>query len=302
MPIGVAVLERGWLSSNNVVLSGAPGEPTTLVDSGYCTHGPQTVALVRRHLAGRRLHTVINTHLHSDHCGGNALLQSAFGARVAIPPGEAEAATQWDMSRLSYEATGQRCERFKVDKVVAPGDVFDIAGRYWQVLAAPGHDPHSIMLFSPEEQLLISADALWQNGFGVVFPEIEGETAFREVRATLDLIAALDSTVVIPGHGSPFRDVEAALERAYRRLESFEASPDKHGWYAGKALAKFHLLEVQQEPLDEMLRWLADTPYFQLIHTRYFRGINYASWSQRIIEELQKSRAVTVSNGVVFNT
>lgn len=302
LPAGVAVFERGWLSSNNVLLSGAPHEPATLVDSGYCTHGPQTLALVRHHLGGRSLQAVINTHLHSDHCGGNALLQRELGARVAIPPGEAAAAAQWDMSRLTYEATGQRCERFTVDGVVTPGEVLDIGGRSWQVLAAPGHDPHSIMLFSPAEQLLISADALWQNGFGVVFPEIEGENAFREIRSTLDLISTLDARVVIPGHGAPFHDVEAALERAYRRLESFEAAPDKHGWYAGKALAKFHLLEMQQEPLDQMLRWLAETPYFQLIHGRYFRDVDYVPWSQAIIEELQRSGAAAVSQGVVFNT
>jgi len=31
------------------------------------------------------------------------------------------------------------------------------------------------MLFEPDRRILISADALWQNGFGAIFPEIEGE-------------------------------------------------------------------------------------------------------------------------------
>jgi hypothetical protein len=33
--------------------------------------------------------------------------------------------------------------------------------------------------------VLISADALWENGFGVVFPELEGDDAFAIVAATL---------------------------------------------------------------------------------------------------------------------
>ena len=37
----VAVLERGWLSSNNVLLRGRLG--TAVVDSGYWTHSAQTV-------------------------------------------------------------------------------------------------------------------------------------------------------------------------------------------------------------------------------------------------------------------
>jgi glyoxylase-like metal-dependent hydrolase (beta-lactamase superfamily II) len=42
------------------------------------------------------------------------------------------------------------------------------------VLAAPGHDPHMVMLFNRERGILISADALWEHGFGAIFPEIEG--------------------------------------------------------------------------------------------------------------------------------
>ena len=44
LPPGVQVLERGWLSSNNVLFLGA--HSTALVDSGYCAHAEQTVALV----------------------------------------------------------------------------------------------------------------------------------------------------------------------------------------------------------------------------------------------------------------
>ena len=73
-----------------------------------------------------------------------------------------------------------------------------LANLTWQVHAAPGHDPHSVVLFQPDHRLLISADALWENGFGVVFPELDGEDAFDEVGATLDLIERLAPLTVIP--------------------------------------------------------------------------------------------------------
>jgi glyoxylase-like metal-dependent hydrolase (beta-lactamase superfamily II) len=57
--------------------------------------------------------------------------------------------------------------------------------RAWEVHAAPGHDPHSIILFDPISRTLISADALWENGFGIAFPELAGEPSFGEVAATL---------------------------------------------------------------------------------------------------------------------
>ena len=47
---GLAVFERGWLSSNNILLHGAEGEHATLIDSGYVTHAEQTLALVRHAL------------------------------------------------------------------------------------------------------------------------------------------------------------------------------------------------------------------------------------------------------------
>uniref|UniRef100_UPI00356178EE MBL fold metallo-hydrolase n=1 Tax=Hydrogenophaga sp. TaxID=1904254 RepID=UPI00356178EE len=87
---GVTVLERGWLSANNVLVRG--DGPTALIDSGYCTHAEQTLALVAQALGGAALDLLLNTHLHSDHCGGNAALQQAYpGVATHIPPGLAQA-------------------------------------------------------------------------------------------------------------------------------------------------------------------------------------------------------------------
>jgi glyoxylase-like metal-dependent hydrolase (beta-lactamase superfamily II) len=49
LPPSMRVFERGWLSSNNILFIGRGG--TALVDSGYVTHAPQTLALVRLALA-----------------------------------------------------------------------------------------------------------------------------------------------------------------------------------------------------------------------------------------------------------
>ncbi|WP_288130610.1 MBL fold metallo-hydrolase, partial [Accumulibacter sp.] len=62
LPDSLLVLERGWLSSNNIVF--LEGEQAALVDSGYVTHAAQTVALLEHALAGRRLTRLLNTHSH----------------------------------------------------------------------------------------------------------------------------------------------------------------------------------------------------------------------------------------------
>jgi glyoxylase-like metal-dependent hydrolase (beta-lactamase superfamily II) len=59
-----------------------------------------------------------------------------------------------------------------------------------------------VMLFDRAHGVLLSADALWENGFGLIFPEIAGEPGFDDMHAVLDLIATLPVQVVVPGHGS----------------------------------------------------------------------------------------------------
>ena len=299
----ITVLERGWLSANNY-LSQAPERDggAALVDTGYCIHAEQTVALVQDSLGDQPLARILNTHLHSDHCGGNAALQAAYpGVQTWIPPGEAAAVRAWDEERLSYRPTGQECPRFRVDGLLQAGTEVQLGGRAWQVHAAPGHDPHSVILFEPERRLLISADALWEHGFGVVFPEIEGIHAFADVGATLDIVEALQPAVVLPGHGALFTDVPAALAEARRKLAGFVADPVKHARYAAKVLLKYKLLEWQQIATQDAVAWALATPYFRTLHQRYFVDATPEAWAQGLLTELERSGAAAVRDGVLHN-
>jgi glyoxylase-like metal-dependent hydrolase (beta-lactamase superfamily II) len=263
------VFERGWLSANNILFAADDG--ATLVDTGYCTHSPQTIALVVHALAQTPLTRIINTHLHSDHCGGNAALKQRYPhAQIFIPPGESAAVRAWDEDVLTYRATAQDCPRFMFDGIIAPGTELVLGGSTWQVLSAPGHDPHSVVLYCPQHKLLISADALWENGFGLVFPELEGEQAFQEVAATLDVIADLDVDVVIPGHGAPFRDCAAAIARARSRLEAHVANPAKHAFHAVKALLMYRMMAEQRADAAALIAELANAALFQQVARRWF--------------------------------
>ncbi len=292
---GLTVLERGWLSSNNLLIHPVPGEPgAVLVDTGHVNHAPQTVALVRQALQGAPLARVLNTHLHSDHCGGNASLQREFGVPVAIPPGLAAAVQAWDDAALSYPATGQRMARFALQALLSPGDAVVAGEREWEVLAAPGHDPHSVMLFDRAHGVLVSADALWEHGFGVVFPEIDGEPGFDDVAAVLEAIAALPVRVVVPGHGRPFTDVGAALERAFARIRGFQADPARHMRHAVKVLVKYHLMEERAQPLAALLDWAEATP---LLHRAWERfapagAATPRAWLQGVVADLVNGGAL----------
>lgn len=291
LPPNLHVLERGWLSSNGVLFTGA--ESTALVDSGYCTHSAQTVALVAGCLQGRPLDRLVNTHLHSDHCGGNAALQDRWPAlRTSIPPGLAEAVAAWDPNTLGYERDGQVCPRFRHHDLLSSGTQIELGDRPWQVHAAPGHDPDSVVLFEPCSGTLISADALWENGFGIVFPELEDVSAFDEVSSTFDLIEALRPQWVIPGHGPVFRFRGEVLGRARERLEAFVRNPSRHAHHAAKVLLKFRLLEMREIAFDDLVAWAEGTPRFRSLHRRLASDRPMPGWIDQLTQELVRSGAL----------
>lgn len=303
---GLSVFERGWLSSNNVLIHGAGGG-ATLVDTSHCLHAEQTVALVRHALLHarppERLVRVLNTHLHSDHCGGNAALQREFGAELLIPPGLWHAVQRWDEQALGYASIGQRCERFAAQGHIAPGESLLLGGRRWEVLAAPGHDPHSVILFDAQEGVLISADALWENGYGIVFPELDGEPGFDDVHSVLDLIARLPVHCVIPGHGAPFTDCAAALGRARSLLARQRADPRHHARHASKVLIKYHLMEERRQSWAELHAWVSARPALVRVFDEQerARGGSMHDWCETLVHELVARGALAVREGLVLD-
>jgi glyoxylase-like metal-dependent hydrolase (beta-lactamase superfamily II) len=290
LPVGVHVFERGWLSSNSILC--VDTHQTALIDSGYSPHSAQTVELVKSILAERPLDFLINTHLHSDHCGGNAALQLLYpNLKTLIPPGQAELVTTWDQVALSYLQTGQVCPRFSFDGLLLPGTDVRLASAYWEVHASAGHDPDSVVLFEPLSHTLMSADALWENGFGVVFPELEGEHAFGDVAATLDMIEKLAPRWIIPGHGPVFRYRTEVMECARQRLDAFAKDPRRHARHAAKVLLKFKLLELQRMEYEALLRWASSVSYFQLMQKEFFPFVPINDWLVELTEDLIRSGA-----------
>ncbi|EXI84428.1 MAG: hydroxyacylglutathione hydrolase [Candidatus Accumulibacter regalis] len=276
LPDNLLVLERGWLSSNNIVF--LEGERAALIDSGYVTQASQTLALLEHALAGRRLTRLLNTHSHSDHIGGNAALVEAFGCQVVVPHGIDATIAEWDEEALLLSPLGQSAARFRHDATLAAGDEIELGGLNWRAIAVPGHDMDALAYHNPERRILISGDALWRNGFGVIFSELlghpEGAGGLKAARETLDVLARLPVEVVIPGHGAPFVDVEDAFERAYRRLAAFEHDVDLLVWHALKVILAFALLERRQLPRADLPVFLARLSFCQSLNARYLNLSN----------------------------
>jgi glyoxylase-like metal-dependent hydrolase (beta-lactamase superfamily II) len=291
------VIERGWLSSNNILF--LEGDQATLVDSGYHSHAAQTLALVRQGLEERRLARIVNTHSHSDHIGGNALLQRQFGCGITIPAGIAGAVERWDEDALMLRPAAQQAERFRFDATLQAGDEFEMGGLVWRALAAPGHDMDALVFHCEAKRLLISGDALWRDGFGVMFAEVMGSgEGLKATRATVEAIGRLSVNLVIPGHGPAFSEFDDAVERALARVRAFEEDPLRMVRNAIKVCFTFLLLAKRSLPLAGVADLMRSVPFFHEINRRYFalEDEAFAAW---LVQELLKAGAIEVREGQV---
>ena len=300
LPKGLLFFERGWLSSNSILLD--DNKSAVLIDSGYVTHSNLLLSLLGFHLESRALTHLVNTHLHSDHCGGNNAVQIQYpSVQTFIPYGLFESVRHWETDLLTFEDTGQLCPRFKSDVALHPGEVSIWSGFEWEVHVAPGHDHDALLFFNPEHRILISADALWGNGFGVVFPELLGGHGYSEVAATLKVIEDLNPRIVLPGHGPIIQDVTDCLARAHSKLNYFVQSPLNHAAHAAKVLLKFKLLELNAVTLSDLILWSVKTPLLRRIHQSFFKTTPIQDWSSELLDELINRNVAYLRDDIVYN-
>jgi glyoxylase-like metal-dependent hydrolase (beta-lactamase superfamily II) len=299
LPAQVHVIVRDWLNSNSLLIRGS--RETALIDSGYSACAGETLRLLQRPeaLGARRLDRLVNTHCHSDHVGGNAALRSAYRCRVSIPQGEAPLVAHWDTRALWLDYADQYCDPFLYDDVIAPGERLTLGDLEWEAIPVPGHDMGALAFYCEEARLLVSGDALWEHGFGVIAPESGEPVRLKAAREALEALARLDVHSVIPGHGPPFGDVEAALERAFKRLEAFQADPCRTARHFLKVMLMFSLLEKGRMALAALPAYLEAVDAYREVNRR-FLGLPAAGLAERLVAELERSGALTRRDGFIF--
>jgi glyoxylase-like metal-dependent hydrolase (beta-lactamase superfamily II) len=153
------------------------------------------------------------------------------------------------------------------------------------------------MFYAPPERMLIAGDALWEDGFGVIFPALFGDThALVQTRSTLDAIARLDPRTVIPGHGPVFDRVVPALERAYSRLEGFERDLTRLARHTAKVMIVFALLQKGRMAIAELPRYCETVGILRHLN-REFLGMTPEAMAAWLVEDLERARAVARESG-----
>jgi glyoxylase-like metal-dependent hydrolase (beta-lactamase superfamily II) len=146
--------------------------------------------------------TVLNSHSHFDHMGGNRQFAAVHAAdhpvaraRISRGLGPALVAEHMSPDQVSrpwppgfdpaaYEIHG-------ADYIpISEGALFDLGGRVFETLATPGHSPDSLMLFDCENSILLTGDTFYPAALYTHLDAGDGMASnFQTYRATMNRLA-----------------------------------------------------------------------------------------------------------------
>jgi glyoxylase-like metal-dependent hydrolase (beta-lactamase superfamily II) len=255
------------------------GDGLVLFDTGIHEPGALNELSFALAQAGRRLEDVsllVCTHAHSDHYGLAAPILEAAGCelwmhprhehmtRAASDPDRAlerriEVARQSGvplepLRRWAEERKGQApgiAEVVMPHRELVSGVEVETDVGTWTAYETPGHAPSHVVLYEPEQRLLISGDHLLGR-VSLYFDYGWTPDPVAEFSSSLDTVEALGARLCLPGHGRPFGDVPGHV--AANRAELRERLERTEQAIAEEELTAFELVpKVFDQELDPMM-------------------------------------------------
>ncbi|MDD3353739.1 MBL fold metallo-hydrolase [Zoogloea sp.] len=213
------------------------GDGLVIVDTGYgldATREAWETILAR---FARPITRILVTHYHPDHLGLAQWLSEKTGAPVWMSNGEfLSGHAVWHglagynvvsmVEQFRHNGLDQtRCAAFETRgnayakgvpalpatyRRIYDGERLEIGGRQWQVLIGRGHSPEHAALWCEEAGVLISGDMLLPRistnvSVFAATPEDDPLGCFLDSISDFKRLPA--TTLVLPSHGSPFRNI-----------------------------------------------------------------------------------------------
>jgi glyoxylase-like metal-dependent hydrolase (beta-lactamase superfamily II) len=217
----VSILEGS--GGNIAVLTGHDGK--LFIDAGITASRPRILEAVNN-LSNDPIRHLINTHWHFDHADGNQWLTSEGAAILAHENTQkhlltAQRVEDWDFNFPASPLPAIPSDVFSSEKVLKlNGDT--VALKHYD----PAHTDSDISVTFAEADILHTGDTYW-NG---IYPFIDystGGNIVGMIKATeANLAATTDSSIVIPGHGTPVSN-RSELQAYYEMLVAIHENVSK---------------------------------------------------------------------------
>lgn len=143
---------------------------------------------------------ILNTHLHLDHCFGNAWAAELYGVLpMAHEDDETLLARMGEQARMFGLPFKVRTE--KLGEYLKDGDILKLGNNEIKVIHTPGHSRGGLCFYIPAAGWLISGDSLFEGSIGRT--DLEGGSYTTLIKSITERLLTLpDETVVYPGHGA----------------------------------------------------------------------------------------------------
>ncbi len=141
---------------------------------------------------------LIDTHCHLDHVFGNRFMLERYWLRPKFHESDIYNYRNAPQISLMFGLTMEAPP--EPEEYLADGDLITAAGITLQVIHVPGHSPGGIVLYSTEDAVVFTGDALFAGSIGRSdLPGGDHEQLMENIRERLFTLPP--ETVIYPGHG-----------------------------------------------------------------------------------------------------
>ncbi|WP_048165915.1 MBL fold metallo-hydrolase [Palaeococcus pacificus] len=209
------IMFRGISLDSNIYLV-KDGNEGLMIDTGTGSFFNSYKEIMERegYLYGIDKMTILNTHEHFDHVGGNLLWRDYFeslGMKVIFASHENTSKSLEegdDRTILSYYY-GVPYQPHKIDIKLKNGDSLRIGSLEFKVIHTPGHTRGSICLYEPKEMLLFTGDTVFYHSVGR--PDMPTGN-FEELIESIARLEKLQVYLGLPGHGKIIQHWDKNME------------------------------------------------------------------------------------------
>ncbi len=143
-----------------------------------------------------RITKIIATHAHEEHVGNLNWLAEVTGALVYVSEMTARFLTPFKkLPWVRASIIGQPPNLKQPYHLL--GETVDTESGYLEVIPTPGHCDDHIVLYDPEEKVLLAGDAFMGSYFATPNPDVDS----RKWLLSLERIMELDIEILVEGHG-----------------------------------------------------------------------------------------------------
>lgn len=185
-----------------------------LFDTG---NGIADIAAVVAQLTNKPV-SVLNSHSHYDHVGGNYAFSQVYGMDTAFTKVRQHGHSNQSIAiEVSPKALckqppdnvneGNHVGRpYKVTDIIVDGSIIDLGNRPLTVMHVPGHTPDAIVLIDKQHKLMFTGDSFYRGPIWLYAPE----TNLQQYAESLDKMVSQLPFVhtLLPAHNTPIVDAK----------------------------------------------------------------------------------------------